>query len=107
LATAVWVVAPALQWGRLQTACRREAACASFQLNEASVRTLNQHGLGLTASSIYIAAVLVAIWALWYGLGALIIWRRPAYRGALLAAFFLAVFPVWEGSAWVLNSAVE
>jgi hypothetical protein len=55
---------------------------------------------------VYVAVVLTAIWALWYGLGALIVWRRPEDRGALFSAFSLAILPLGEVSGWQ-NSSVS
>jgi MFS family permease len=102
MGTAVWAVVPAFQWSRLQRVCRPDSACASFQLDASAARTLSEHGISLTVFTVYTAAVLVALWVLWYGLAVLIIWRKPEDRGAVLAAFFLIVLlPLGQVSLWV------
>jgi hypothetical protein len=99
--TAVWAAVPASQWPALRTACHPGAGCTGYQLDASSVRLLGEHGVSLDAYALYTAAVLALVWLIWYGLAALIIRCKPQDRGALLAAFFLVVFPVWEVSAWI------
>jgi hypothetical protein len=62
---------------------------------------LGEHGVSLDAYALYTAVVLALVWLIWYGLAALIIRCKPQDRGALLAAFFLVAFPVWEVAAWI------
>jgi len=90
--TALYAVPVATQWVDLNTICRPVSACAPFQLDVASARTLSQHGISMGMFAIFTAAVWAAGWVIWYGLGALIIWRKPQDRGAVLSAFFLVTF---------------
>jgi hypothetical protein len=53
----------------------------------------------------YIEAVLAVVWAIWYGMAALIIWRRPTDRGAVVAAFFLILFPALWGAVLLPRDA--
>jgi hypothetical protein len=89
-------VLPVSQWSTLQTICHPDSACVSnsYQLNAASARVLSQHGISLGAFAVFNAAVYTVVWVMWYGLAALIIWRKPQDRGALLSAFFLVTFPL-------------
>lgn len=111
-ARALWlvlaVVVPALLVGALasrhaalQTVCRPPSACAQFQLNASSARTLSEHGVSLTVYAVFTAAKVAIALLIWYGLAALIVWRKSEDRGALLAAFFLVVFPAWGLGSWV------
>src|SRR5450759_1927473 len=99
--TALWVFGPASQWAQLQTACHPTSACAQYQLDAASVRILSAHGISLVGYAAYTVAVLTMGWVIWYGLAAVIIWRKPDDRGALLAAFFLILFPLLEVVLWI------
>ena len=102
IGTAVWVAAPASQWTSLLTICRGESVCSGVQLNVASARALEEHGLSLTAFAAYTAVVLTLVWILWYGLAALIIWRKPGDRGAVPAALFLIILPtIGQASLWL------
>jgi hypothetical protein len=92
---------PVSQWRTLHTACYPVSSCLQFQLSRSTVRTLGAHGISPAMYAALIVAVLAAVWVLWYGLSTLIILRRPDDRGALLAAFFLALFPSFEASAWL------
>lgn len=105
--TVLYAAGPITQWIALQTACRPVSACLGFQLDPSSAGTLNTHGISLTAYAIYTAVVLTAVWLLWYGLAALIILRKAGDRGAVLAAFFLVIFPVYEVSVWLPSGALS
>lgn len=105
--TILFFVGPISQWEALQTVCRPESACLPFQLDPAAASTLAQYGISLTGFAVLTSAILTVIWAVWYGLSALIIIRKPGDRGALLAAFFLAIFPIWEASAWIPNGPLS
>ena len=96
-----WVAVPISQWAQLQTVCRQASTCTQYQLGPAAARSLGQHGISLTGYAIYTAAALVIGWAVWYGLAALVIWRKPGDRGAVVAAYFLIVFPLLGPSLWV------
>ncbi len=99
--TVLYFVGPISQWGTLQTVCRPDSACLPFQLDPTAASTLARYRISLSGFAVLTGALLVVIWAVWYGLSAIIIIRKPGDRGALLAAFFLAVFPIWEASAWI------
>jgi hypothetical protein len=92
--TALYAVPLASQWLTLQTICHPDSACLSFQLDASSARTLSQRGISMGAYAVFTAAVYAADWAIWYGLAALIIWRKPQDRGALLSGFFLVTAPL-------------
>jgi hypothetical protein len=92
--TVLFAIGPITAWSRLQTVCHPATSCAGgYQLDAATARILASHGISPLAYAVFIITVLAAVWILWYGLAALIIWRRPTDRGALLAAFFLVLFP--------------
>jgi hypothetical protein len=86
-----WTVAFLRQWSAFHTACHPVASCNSYQLDVASARILAQHGITLSEFAVMSTAVLALCWAVWTGLAALIIWRRPDDRGAVLAAYGLVV----------------
>jgi hypothetical protein len=100
-ATAAYAAPVAIQWVLLQTNCHPASACALFQLDTTSGRILSQHGISMGAYAVFTVAIWAAVWLIWYGLAALIIWRKPQDRGALLSAFFLVVFPLWGATAWI------
>jgi hypothetical protein len=106
-ATAADALAPAFQWSKLQTICRPDSVCASFQVDTVAARTLSQHGISMGAYAVYTVAVWAAVWVIWYGLATLIICRKPQDRGALLAAFFLVVLPVWGATTWLPSGALS
>jgi len=97
--TAAYAVPVAVQWAALQTICRPVSACLSFQLDAASARTLSQHGISMGAFAVFTAAAYAVLWVIWYAPAALIIWRKPQDRGALVCAFFLVSFPALV-AAW-------
>ncbi|MGI8825805.1 MAG: hypothetical protein ACR2JC_09190 [Chloroflexota bacterium] len=106
--TALWLGAPASQWMTLQTACYPDSACVSFQLDASAARSLAEHGISLGGYAAYIAVILAAVWVIWYGLAGLIIWRKPRDRGAVLAAYFLVLFPLTIGaSVWTSSNALS
>jgi hypothetical protein len=92
-AAAFNAVALTSRWATLRTICHTTSACAFDQLDTSSARTLSQHGISTDAYAVYFIAVPAVFLVVWYGLGALIIWRKPEDRGALVCAFFLIVFP--------------
>jgi hypothetical protein len=102
--TAAFAAGPISQWAALQTVCHPDSACQSFQLDASAAGTLSQHGSSPTMYAVCTAAVLVALWVLWYGLAALIVWRKPDDRGAVLCAFFLVIFPLANDTVWISNS---
>jgi hypothetical protein len=104
-ATAAYALPLASQWSALQTICHPDSACAGFQLDATAAHTLSDDGLSMGAYAIYTYAVYAAVWVIWYGLAALIIWRKPDERGALLSAFFLILGPGLEGSTFISSSA--
>jgi signal transduction histidine kinase len=97
----VLVVGLASRWNALQTICHPNSACAQFQLDASAARSLRDHGISLSAYAIVKAATMAVALLIWYGLAALLVWRKPEDRGALLAAFFLVVFPAWGLGAWI------
>jgi len=104
---AVWVYGPVSSWHTLSSTCHPDSRCAPYQLDPAALALLASHGLSLTAYLIYSAVVLAVVGLIWYGLGALIVWRRPTDRGAVLAAGFLAIIPTWESLAFLVSNAVS
>jgi hypothetical protein len=80
-------------WATTITICHKAANCQNDQLNVSTARLLTEHGISVYALSVASAAFTGVLLALWYGLGALVVWRKPEDRGALLCAFFLVVFP--------------
>jgi hypothetical protein len=84
------------QWSELQIICHSASACAasSIRLNAAAARALSQRGISLGGIALFTTAVVAVAWFVWFGLGALIIWRKSQDRGALLSAFFLIAFPL-------------
>jgi hypothetical protein len=104
--TILWAAGPIYRWTALQTICHPDSACLPFQLNAVAVRTLTEHGVSLSEYAVYAAVFLACVWGVWYGLAALIIWRKPEDRGALLAAFFLVVFPAWGTSTWIPSGPI-
>jgi hypothetical protein len=105
--TVLFFAGPISQWGALRTACHPEAACRQFQLNPAAVHTLGAYGISSTTYAVFSLAVLALVWALWYGLSALIVRRRADDRGALLAAYFLAAFPIFELDGWLSSDSAS
>lgn len=105
--TTLYAAGPISQWTALQTVCHPDSACQSFQLDPAAARTLTQHGISLVAYGVSTAIALAAVWLLWYGLAALIIWRKPEDRGAVVAAFFLVIFPATEVTLWIPSGVVS
>jgi hypothetical protein len=91
--TVAWAVSIPSHWTMLKTICHTTSACDSSQLDASAARTLSQHGISIEAFAVYAIAVSVVFLSIWIGLGALIIWRKPEDRGALLSAFFLILFP--------------
>jgi hypothetical protein len=92
--TGLYVVALALQWTAMQAICHPDSACLTFQLDASSARTLSDHGVSMSLYAAYTAAVFAALWVICYSLAALIVWRKPQDRGALLSAFFLVTWPL-------------
>jgi hypothetical protein len=95
------------QWDALQTVCHPDSACQSFQLDPTAAGTLGRYGISPAGFTVLTSAVLAILWAVWYGLSALIIMRKPDDRGALLAAYFLVLFPIWEVNAWVTSGPLS
>ena len=94
--TAIWVATIASEWRALTTVCRISSRCdiqIFNRLDASQVHTLSEHGISIYAFAMYNIAVTAAFLVIWYGFGALVIWRKPGDRGALVAAFFLVVFP--------------
>jgi hypothetical protein len=104
IAQAVWLVLAvgattynavriASGWAKLTTICHAASTCGNTQLDTTAARLLSQRGISIDAFAVYAIAISVTYLVIWYGLGALIIWRKPEDRGALVSAFFLLVFP--------------
>lgn len=82
-------------WGSLVTPCRASSTCKQgLQLNATAVSVLRAHGFSVTSYALFMVAVLGVVWLVWYGIAALLAWRKPEDPGVLVCAFFLAVFPV-------------
>jgi hypothetical protein len=79
--TILFVLGPSTVWWQLQTVCRPASSCAEYQLDAASARIFMAHGISPVEYAVYTAVVSAAVWVLWYGLAALIIWRKPNDRG--------------------------
>lgn len=75
--------------------CHSTSTCASTGgLSASAVRTLSHDGVSIAAFTVLIDAIFAAVLAIWLCVGALIVWRKPGDRGAVLAAYFLVVFPL-------------
>ncbi|MGI8825808.1 MAG: hypothetical protein ACR2JC_09205 [Chloroflexota bacterium] len=96
MTTAVYAVPYAVTWLAMQSICHPDSACAPYQLDTASAHRLSQHGISMGEYAAFSVVVAAVVWVVWYGLGALIIWRKPRDRGALLCAFFLVSFPLLD-----------
>lgn len=83
----------ASQWSTMQSTCFPISSCSQNQLDPASAQVLNQHGITLGTYAALTAGVLAVTSIIWYGLATLIMWRKRDDRGALVAAFFLVLFP--------------
>ncbi|HEV3311547.1 MAG TPA: hypothetical protein VG815_13625 [Chloroflexota bacterium] len=97
----LWFVGPASQSLRIRDICRTKASCAPYQLDTAGAAALTSHGISLTAYATTTVVLLGGLSVIWYGLGGLIMWRKPWDRGAVLAAFFLVAFPLLEVTTWI------
>jgi hypothetical protein len=102
--TITWAAAIALQWQLLISICHPASTCANFQLNADTARTLGEHGISPTIYAMYTVVVVVVVWSIWCGLATLIILRRAEDRGALVSAYFLILFPLFEISFWLPSS---
>lgn len=96
---------PIIRWTALQTICHPDSACLGFQLDPTAAQTLAAHGIGMTAFAVFNIVVPVACFVGWYGVAALILWRRPADRGALAAAFFLLAIPALGSASNMATNA--
>src|SRR5579884_1662346 len=106
LARLVWVALTAIvlavfvsqipeEWSSLATVCRGAAACANRGgLDASAAHTLIRHGISLPVFASLIVMFSTTVLAIWVLLGGLIVWLKPDDRGALVAAYFLAVFPL-------------
>jgi hypothetical protein len=54
---------------------------------------LSQHGISIEAFALLTVAIPGMLLIVWLAMGALAVWRKLNDRGALLAGFFLAMFP--------------
>jgi len=98
--TITWAVAVAAQWKSLTSVCHRASSCTNFQMDEATAHLLAAHGIQPEVYGVYTALGLALVWAVWCGLGGLIVWRRPREVGAVVSAFFMVLFPLFEISFW-------
>ncbi len=96
----LWLAGPASQSRRIPTICR-PARCAAYQLDVRAVHLLTAHGITPVLYAAITVVVLGVLSVIWYSLAGLIIWRRPRDRGAVLAAFFLVLFPLLEVGTWI------
>jgi len=72
-------------------------------MDTATAHLLAGHGIQPEVYGIYTAVVLALVWVVWCGLGGLIVWRRPRELGAVVSAFFMVLFPLFEISFWFPN----
>jgi hypothetical protein len=77
------------QLARLQTPCAGPA-CSRLQLTPTQAELLSSVGWSLEGYAAILVALVLASWGLSLLVGALIIWRRPDDRMALLVALMLA-----------------
>ncbi len=101
----VWAQAFTAGIGRLMSVCHVASACSSYQLDGPASRVLTDHGIPLALYAGITAVVTVGAWLVWFGLGVLLVWRRPRDRGAYISALFLAVFPLMFASLWAATTA--
>ena len=93
----VWTTTIVAQWPNLTTVCRTRTGCkggAAGQISATAAHTLSQHGISIQAFALLSVGIPALLLIVWLGMGALAVWRKPNDRGALLAGFFLAVFPL-------------
>jgi hypothetical protein len=79
--------------------------CRAFQIDAFPAFILSEHGISLTDYAVVAVALLMLLWITAFGLGAVIIWRAGADRGALVTAYFLVTYPLAITSAWGLFPA--
>ncbi len=96
-----WLSGPILRWSALQTPCNPDAKCLGFQLDVGAARDLSHHTISMSAYAVGIVVVFTALWAVWFGLSALIVIRKPNDRGALLSAFFFVFLPGLAAGQWL------
>src|SRR5579884_93332 len=90
---ALLVAALVWMWPGMVHPCARLTTCQQYQLDSASAQFLSRHDISLSAYATGLAFLLILTTLVWYALAALILWKRPGDRGAIVAAFFLALFP--------------
>ena len=102
--TVTWAAAVVAQWGTMTSICHAASSCANFQLDASTARLLGEHDIAIVAYAVYTAIVVASVWLIWCGLAALILWRKSDDPGALVSAFFLILFPLFEISFWLPSS---
>ena len=95
----LWLTGFISEWSGLSAVCHSSAACANGGgLDAQAARSLTDRGISLAMFAASAMAIQVVFLVIWFSLGALIIWRKPQDPGALLAAYFLAIFPLFLNS---------
>jgi len=101
----IWAQAFVSGFSPLADICRVDAQCSSYQLDVPAATMLTDHGIPVALYAPFTAAVVVVAWLTWYGIGAVILWRRSLDPGAYVTALFLAVFPLLFASFWAASAA--
>ena len=83
----------ASDWRTSDTICHVAATCSSNQLDAAAARTLSRYGISIDDFAAYIIVLRQTLVAIFYGLGALILWRKPDDRAELATASTFRVAP--------------
>jgi signal transduction histidine kinase len=97
---ALFAAAIPARFARLRDVCvHLEAACKDAPYPPPGVDALREAGLSATFYAGYLTALEVAFAAVYLSVAAIIIWRRPTERVALLAGFMLLLWGVvtWPG----------
>lgn len=93
LTAGVFVSGMPAEFARLQTTCDNDVSCAWLpRLTAESARQLGELGLSPDFFAAYFVAVEVAFTLTSFAVGAVILWRRPDDRVALLASLMLLTF---------------
>ncbi len=100
LGAVMWLFGPASQSLGIRSLCR-PTSCTAYRLDAVGASALSAHHVSLTAYAVLTLITLGLLSVTWYGLAGLIMLRKPDDRGAVLAAFFLVLFPLLEIATWI------
>jgi hypothetical protein len=93
LTAVVFVSGMPAEYARLRTPCEGDVACAWLpRLTAENTRQLGELGLSPDFFSAYFVAIEVAFTMMAFAIGAVILWRKPEDRMALLVSLMLITF---------------